>query len=149
MVRTRFASLTVVLGICLTAGPLFAEDAAAPSGIEPIASPVVVAAQPPSRGPILPVLYVSFAALNAYDAVSTTSALKRGAAEANPLMAGLAGRPAAMWAMKVTMTTVSIAGAERLWRQHHRGAAIATMLASNALMGAVAAHNASVIRRLK
>jgi hypothetical protein len=144
----RFASLTIALGFCLAATPVFAEDAAESAGVEPSVSAVVRAAPPPSRGPVLPALYISFAALNAYDAASTTIALKRGATEANPMMATLAARPAAMWAAKATMTAVSIASAERLWRQHHRGAAIAAMLASNALIGAVAAHNAAVIRRL-
>jgi hypothetical protein len=144
----RFASLLIVAAaFCLMAAPVFAEDAVESTGVDSIVSPVVLP-PPASRGPVLPVLYVSFAALNAYDAASTTSALKRGAAEANPMMGSLAARPAAMWAVKATMTAVSIASAERMWRQHRRGAAIATMLASNAVIGAVAAHNAAVIRRL-
>jgi hypothetical protein len=36
-----------------------------------------------------------------------------------------------------------------LWRQGRRGAAVALMVASNAMMVGVAANNASVLRRLQ
>ena len=41
---------------------------------------------------------------------------------------------------------MSIYVAERLWRGHHRGQAIAMMVVSNGIMAAVAASNASIIR---
>jgi len=87
--------------------------------------------------------------LNVYDGSSTTTALKLGAAEGNPMMAGIAGHPAALWAVKAGVTAGSIVVAERLWRQHRRAAAIGMMIVSNGLMAAVAAQNASVIRRMR
>jgi|ERR1051325_4806448 hypothetical protein len=104
---------------------------------------------PPSRGLVLPALYVSFAALNAYDAVSTTDALKHGAVEANPLLGGIAGRQAALWAVKGGVTAASIVAAENLWRQGHKGHAIILMVATNSILTVASAHNASVLRGLK
>jgi hypothetical protein len=103
----------------------------------------------PARGLVLPALYVSFAGLNAYDAVSTTDALKHGAVEANPLLGGISGRPAALWLMKGGVTAASIFAAESMWRQGHRRQAIVLMIATNSIMAGVAAHNASVIRGMK
>lgn len=45
-----------------------------------------------SRPIVLPVLYASYAALQAYDVYSTRQGLARGAREANPLMKGVAGQ---------------------------------------------------------
>ena len=146
MVRTWLAALFIVF---IVAGPAFAEDSIAPAVGDPIAAPIEVAARPMSRGSVLPILYVSLAVLNVYDGSSTTTALKLGAAEGNPMMAGIAGHPAALWAVKAGVTAGSIVVAERLWRQHRRAAAIGMMIVSNGLMAAVAARNASVIRRMR
>ena len=99
-----------------------------------------------SRGSVLPSLYVSLGALQAFDGYSTTTALRRGATEANGLMKNVAGNPAAMWIVKGGVTAASIYAAERLWKQNRRVAAIATMVATNGLMAMVAARNASVLR---
>ncbi len=146
MVRTWFSALIIAF---IVASPAFAEAAISPAAGDPVAPPSAAAARPASRGPILPILYVSLAALNVYDGSSTTTALKRGAAEGNPMMAGIAEHPAALWAAKAGVTAGSIAVAERLWRQHRRSAAIGMMFVSNGLMAVVAARNASVIRRLR
>jgi hypothetical protein len=61
-------------------------------------------------------------------------------------MSGLASHPGALWAVKGGAAFISIYAAERLWRQHRRGQAIAMMAVSNGLMVAVAASNASVLR---
>ena len=99
-----------------------------------------------SRGGVLPSLYVSLAGLQAYDGYSTITGLKRGAVETNGIMKNVAGNPAAMFAMKAGVTAASILMAERLWKQNRRTAAIVTMIATNGLMAAVAARNASVLR---
>lgn len=104
---------------------------------------------PPPHGLVLPALYVSFAGLNAFDAASTIHALEHGAVEANPLLTGIARRPVALWAVKGGVTAISIVAAEHLWRRGHKGQAIVLMVATNGIMTAVAAHNASVIRGLK
>jgi hypothetical protein len=100
----------------------------------------------PARGSILPTLYASLAALNAFDAYSTTKGLSRGASEANPLMKSVAGNPTALWAVKGGATAASIVVAERLWKQNRKGQAIAVMVVTNGMMAVVAAKNASVLR---
>jgi hypothetical protein len=104
---------------------------------------------PATRGPVLPSLYASLIVLEAYDGYSTTRGLRNGAIEANTFMSRLANQPAALWAVKGGATFVSIYVAERLWRKQHRGQAIFVMLATNGLMAAVAANNASVLRGQK
>jgi len=99
-----------------------------------------------SRGSVLPSLYASLAALQAYDGYSTTTGLRHGATEGNGAMKNVAANPAAMWVVKAGVTTASIVAAERLWKQNRRVAAIATMVATNSVMAAVAAHNTSVLR---
>jgi uncharacterized protein DUF5658 len=102
-----------------------------------------------ARGPALPGLYGSLISLQVYDGYSTSRGLQQGAAESNGLMASLATHPAQLWALKGATALTSIYMAEQLWRQHRRGAAIALMVASNAIMAGVAANNAAVLRRLK
>jgi len=99
-----------------------------------------------TRPSALPAMYVSLAGLQAYDGYSTIRGVRNGATEANPLVGGLASQPAAFWTVKALSTVTTIYFAEQLWRQHKRGQAIMTMVVANAAMGAVAAHNMSVIR---
>ena len=101
---------------------------------------------PRTRGAALPSLYVGQIGLQVYDGYSTTRGLRNGAIESNSIMGRLASHPAALWAAKSGAAFASIYVAERLWRQHHRGQAIAVMVASNGIMAAVAARNASIIR---
>jgi hypothetical protein len=105
-----------------------------------------VPVSPAVRGPALPSLYVSLIGLQAYDGYSTSRGLKQGAVESNGFMSGLASHPGALWAAKGGAAFVSIYAAERLWRQHRCGQAIALMAVSNGIMAAVAASNASVLR---
>jgi hypothetical protein len=100
-----------------------------------------------TRGRLLPGLYVGLAALNAYDAYSTAQGINRGATEANPLMRGVVGSQAAMWAVKGGVTASTIVLAEKLWRKNRRMQAIAVMAIANGMMAAVAARNGSVLRR--
>jgi hypothetical protein len=100
---------------------------------------------PATRGLVLPSLYVSLIGLQVYDGYSTSRGLANGAIEGNTFMSGVASHPAMLWAAKGGAAFASIYVAERLWRQGHRGQAIAMMVASNGLMVAVAASNASVI----
>src|SRR5215208_7062169 len=69
---------------------------------------------PPARGPVLPVLYISLAALNAYDGIATLSGTRRGAVETNRLMAPIARNAPAMWLVKGATTAGEILAAERL-----------------------------------
>jgi hypothetical protein len=102
-----------------------------------------------ARGGLLPALYVSLAGLQAYDAFSTTRGLSRGAVESNGLMKGVAGSPAAVWAIKGGVTAGSIFASERLWKSGHKMQAIGMMVATNGLMAVVGAHNSRVMGQLK
>lgn len=103
-------------------------------------------ARPAARPGMLAPLYVSLAALQAYDGYSTLKGVDRGARETNVLVGGLAGNPAAFWAVKAGSTAVSIYFAERLWREHRRAEAITVMIVTNGVMAAIAARNAAVLR---
>ena len=98
------------------------------------------------RPAALPALDAGFAALQILDIWSTRRAISRGAIEANPVMKRMAGNPAAFWTVKVAATVGPMLVAERLWRRN-RVAAITLMAASNGVLAAVAAHNASVLKR--
>jgi hypothetical protein len=97
------------------------------------------APKPEGRRWLVP-LYVSFAALQALDAHSTLRALNAGAAEANPLMGGLAGKPAALVATKAAVAASTIYLADKV-RVKNRTAAIALMAALNALYASIVVHN--------
>jgi hypothetical protein len=100
----------------------------------------------PSRGALLSSLYVGLAGLNAFDAYSTARALRTGAGtESNPVMRGVAGHSAAVWAVKGGVTGASVFLAERMWRNHHRLGAITTMVVVNGMTAVVAANNAKVL----
>lgn len=134
--------------------PALAADAlpAAEAEQRPIAVttlPTLGAPMEASRGPILPVLYGTYGALQTYDALSTIGGVRRGAVEANPLMSTVATRPAAIWAVKAGVAAATVTMSERLWRQGRRKQAIVMMIAANGVMAAVATYNASVVRNLK
>ena len=108
---------------------------------------LVQVVQPPATRPaILPPLYVSLGALQAYDGYTTLRGVERGARETNALVGGLAGKPAAFWAIKAGSTALTIVLAERLWRDHRKVEAITTMIVANGLMAAIAARNASIYK---
>ena len=152
MFRPTLVAVIALSCVCVMSGTAGAQDpvdppvlnvkmTAPPSGTWQ-AGPVI----PAMRGPVLPALYVSLLGLQAYDGYSTTRGLKNGAVESNVILGALASHPAALWAAKGGTALVSIYVAERLWRGHHRGQAIALMVVSNGIMAAVAASNASIIR---
>jgi hypothetical protein len=102
-----------------------------------------------SRGAVLSSLYVSLAALNIYDGVSTKQGLAHGAMEGNSGMSGIVGSSASLWTAKAVTTASAILLSEHLWKTHHKAGAVAVMVISNGLMSAVAAHNASVVSSLR
>jgi hypothetical protein len=150
------AFLVAWLGLVLFAAPVFAAE----GDVEVLSSKTIagsIATRPElradsradlriARGAALPVLYGTLAGLQAYDGWSTVKAVRLGATEANPAVAGIASHAPAMWAVKAGATLVSIYAAERLWRQNRRTEAIVTMIAVNGAMAMVAAHNASVLK---
>jgi hypothetical protein len=159
MLRTAAAAFILALGSVIPAAaddaiagipgatPAAAVESAAASDIDWSLPAVHFGQKERSRGVLLPVLYVGLSSLHAFDAYSTSSALSRGAKEANHLMQGVAGHASAMWAVKGGVTAATIFTAERLWRSNRKAQAILLMVGSNAMMAAVAANNASVIRQ--
>lgn len=108
------------------------------------------AAPPPSdsarRPRILVPLYASFAALQALDAHSTLAALHAGHREANPLMRGIADRPAALLAVKAAVACTTIYVAEKV-RARSQLAAIALMAALNSVYATIVVRNYVIISK--
>jgi hypothetical protein len=100
----------------------------------------------PQRPSLLVPLYVSFATLQGLDIHSTLRATGFGGREANPIVGGMLGSPAAFVAAKAGMTASVYFVSERLWKRH-KTAAVLTMIALNATYGAVVAHNYAVEAR--
>lgn len=92
------------------------------------------------RPAVLPVLYVSFAALQALDAHSTLTAVAAGGNEANPALKGIVDRPGAFVAVKLAATVGTLYLTERLWKKH-RGAAVALMLVANGAYAVIVGSN--------
>lgn len=154
-----------LVGVLLTASSAFAADDNTAATLTPaIAAAATSLAQRPelaagitfaprrtenARPLALPALYAGSALLQGYDAYSTLNALNHGAAEANPLMKGITKSPMAFIGLKAGMTTMSIMAAERMWKNNNRLGAVLTMVASNSVMAMVAAHNASVLSKVR
>jgi hypothetical protein len=154
MIRRTIASLSLMM---LAATPALAADG-------PSDKPVIVvevrteaaarddsdAATPQAtkRPAALPLLFGSLTALQAFDAYSTIAGLRGGAREANPMMQTITRSPATFWTMKVMTTALPMAIAEHQWKRS-KTAAIVTMVLANGVAAAVAAHNASVLGKLR
>jgi len=145
-VSMKITTLLLLTGLVAASTPAFAQDDVRSDSKEEGAPRIQINIPQATRPSALPAMYVSLAGLQAYDGYSTLRGVRTGATEANPLVGGLAGQPAAFWTVKALSTVTTIYFAEQLWRQHKRGQAIVTMVAANAVMGAVAAHNNAVLR---
>lgn len=128
---------------------------ATPPSTSEAPSPFAVAAPTPSaeftaqsRPALLPALYAATVALQALDAHSTITGLRRGAVEANPLMSGIAGNSTALLAVKASAAAGTIYFAEKLWKRN-RVAAVVLMAAVNGVTAAVVAHNYKVAARMR
>jgi len=144
MVRTCLAAS---LAVVLLAAPASAADGdAAVTETAPAVSTAGSPEAPASARAALSALYGTLVGLQAYDGWSTVAAVKRGAVETNPVVSAALSNPSGMWALKIASTGGSIYAAETLWRRHRHVEAIATMVAVNGMMVAVAARNGSVMR---
>ena len=97
----------------------------------------------PTRSLALTSLYASFATLQGLDAHSTIRALSNGGREANPAMREVAGRPAALIAVKAATGAGVIWIAEKMRKKHPRGAVV-LMAVLNSAMATIVAHNYSL-----
>jgi hypothetical protein len=160
---TKTAIALMFTAACFGAQPAFAADDP-PSGPSADVSNVstghifVNASVVPDRGvqmtasarpATLSSMYATWIGLQAYDSYSTLAGVSKGAAETNPFVSGLTKNRAMFFTTKASMTVVTIAVAEQMWRDHHPGRAIVLMVVSNGVMAAVAARNASVLQGLK
>ena len=161
-----FRLVAAALIVSFTAGPAYAagndstNDYGGPLSLAAADSAAVLAADRDwslalarvspgmNRPAALPALYASLAALSIYDGYTTSRGLSRGAQEANPIMRGVVGSPAAFWTMKAATSIGPMLVAERLWRRN-RAAAIAVMVLANSLAAVVAANNAHVLGQLR
>jgi Domain of unknown function (DUF5658) len=144
-------TLTVVGSALMCLSLIGRPQLAAPASEEQPSTATVapVAAQQPSaarRPSVLVPLYVSFATLQGLDVHSTLRAPEFGGREANPIVGGMLGSPAAFIAAKVGMSASIYFVSERLWKRN-KTAAVLTMIALNSTYGAVVAHNYAVEAR--
>jgi len=98
------------------------------------------------RPRLLVPLYISNVALGLADVATSVAAVKRGAGEANPLIANLQGETWKMTTVRMAGAATTIVFAEALRRRGHPRAAVITMLAINAANVAIVMHNNGVNR---
>jgi len=99
------------------------------------------------RPAMLPALYVTLGAMQAWDAYSTRSAINAGAREANPTAAAFTTHAGSMLGLKAATTAGTIFFAERMWRKNKVGAVI-MLVAINGATAAVSMHNMRNAKRL-
>ena len=148
MIAVAVRSLSRVLAAFVVLFGMTSRAAAQEAGTPDQTVPRIVITMPPpaSRPAALTPMYIALGGLQAFDGYSTTHGGRSGGVEQNPLVGGLAARPAAFWAIKGASTFTTIYFAERLWRDGHKTEAIVTMIVANGVMGVVAARNASFLR---
>ena len=153
MAMPRYAlGLLVSLLVCVSmmGRPKIGDGAADDAKTAAPAPPSAVAISEPEIAPHRPAalvpLYISFATLQALDVHSTLRAPAFGGREANPIVDGMLGSPAALVAAKVGMTAAVYFASERLWRRN-KTAALVTMIALNSAYATIVAHNYAIEAR--
>lgn len=144
MKLTHMAAVAAVTALCVAN----ATSAAAQAITVPVSPRVVMEpvslirlAPPPAKRPmILPALYISLGAVQAWDVYSTSAALEAGAIERNPLVAPVVGNSAGMIALKLATAGTTVFFAERPWKKN-RVAAIVMMAGINGATAAIAMRN--------
>lgn len=144
----RLATLTAIAALSFSSPAVAAENEPSPLAattvkLAPIAPPSTELVT--KRPPILPVLYTTFGAMQAWDIYSTAAALKAGARERNPFAAPIAGNPASMIALKAMSTAGTIYFTERIWKTN-RVAAVIVLVAINGATAAISLHNTRNVR---
>ena len=85
-------------------------------------------------------LYISTAAMQVLDVLSTRQALKNGAVEGNPVMAGMTSHQAVFFAVKAGIAASTIMAA-RSMAKHNKVAAMLTLVGINSAYAMVVSHN--------
>src|SRR5689334_25132844 len=119
-------TLSIVGSVVMCLGLIGRPQLGGPATDEPAstAAPSVAAGAPSAahRPSVLVPLYISFATLQGLDIHSTLRAPEFGGREANPIVGGMLGSPAAFIAAKVGMTAGIYLVSERLWKRHKAAA---------------------------
>lgn len=156
MAADESAEVTPSVGTMLAAASAADLDVTQRMAIEMTQRPPVSAPKTPasayrreSRPFALAPLYASSVALQVWDTYSTMTGLSKGAVEINPVMAVATQHPAVFIGLKSAITALSIYQSEKMWKAHHRVAAIAFMIGSNSLMAVVGANNHNTLQQLK
>ena len=92
------------------------------------------------RPAILPALYVTLGAMQAWDIYSTRAAISAGAREANPAASPFSRHTGSMLGLKAATTAGTIFFAERMWKKNKVGAVI-MLIAINGATAAVSMNN--------
>ena len=92
------------------------------------------------RPALLPALYVTLGAMQAWDVYSTRAAIAAGAREANPTATPFSGNAGSLLGLKAATTASTIFFAERMWKKNKVGA-IVMLVAINGATAAVSMHN--------
>lgn len=144
MKLTHIATIAAVTALCVAnatnAGAQAVDAPASPRVVMEPASLIRLEPPPAKRPMILPALYVSLGAVQAWDLYSTSAALKAGAIERNPLVAPVVGNSGGMIALKLATAGTTVFFAERLWKKN-RVAAVVMMAAINGATAAIAMRN--------
>ena len=141
----NMAVVATIVGVSFASSAFAAErDEKPPSSAGESIAPAVIWTPAPalssSRPAILPALYASFGAMQAWDIYSTSQAMKVGAREANPVATHFTKNNGAMIGMKVAATASTILFSERLWKKN-KVAAVVLMASINGATAAVSMHN--------
>jgi hypothetical protein len=148
----KVAALVVVVGIL---SPCFASanglddavTAQAAAAASAAANGWAPAAPHLKRPAVLPVLYVALGAIQAWDVMSTSAAIKAGAHEGNQAAAPFANNTGALLSLKAVTTASTLFFAERAWKKN-RVAAVVMMVAINSGIAAVSVTNMRNTRKL-
>src|SRR5258705_4352047 len=117
-VSMKITTLLLLTGLVAASTPAFAQDEVKSDSKDEGAPRIQINIPQATRPSALPAMYVSLAGLQAYDCYSTARRHRVGAIEANPLVGGLVGQPAAFWAVKRLSTLTTISFAQHRHRQH-------------------------------
>ena len=149
----RVMAMLTLAGLCCSSVSVAAaktsEDkgTVGPATVAVQAEPVAAALDDHVKRPaILPALYASLGALQAWDVYTTSRAVRSGAREVNPVIAPLTGHLARTIALKAATTAGTVLFVERLWRQS-RVAAVVVLAVTNGATMAVAMNNLRNVRR--
>jgi hypothetical protein len=143
----RVGAVVTIIGLCFSSAaaaagkeeqPLTEAAAAGSMAIMPPISSIYV--PQPKRPAMLPALYATLGAMQAWDAYSTSAALKAGAHEANLAAAPFAKNTGALLGLKAATTASTIFFAERMWKKNRVGAVV-LMAVINGATAAVAMNN--------